>query len=636
MKKTTAKIAIVYVLTPMLINAQPTWAIEERYEKTLEMEQSRGIKPVSLGASEEEGETEEFKNRQEDINAGLWGTAPFEFDDTTKTMTVFGGTLSTRIPNTVMNTVKTVVFAEPVKLPANVDQMFSNALNLISIQGMGNLDTSNVTNMSFMFNNCSSLTNLDVTHLDTTNVTDMSFMFNNCSSLTNLDVTHFNTSNVINMKEMFSGCSSLVNLDVTHFNTSNVINMKEMFSGCSSLVNLDVTQLDTSNVTDMSSMFSMCSSLVNLDVTHFDTHNVTTMGQMFSGCSSLINLDVTHFDTSNVTNMNQLFAYCSSLIKLDLTNFNTSHVITMSFMFDNCFSLQHLDLGKEAIVDNTVTLPSPPRNSSYTGRWQTVGTGSTEFPKGDWEGITDELYVRSQQGIVDSYVWQPVSCNIAAYVTVNYVDKSGKAIANVSSQTISGNVGDFYDATTDDYKLEIPGYMLDERNYPSNAKGTLSDKSQTVTYIYEKIEQDKNKSKPVIVHYQDNSGNKLSEDATLTGDLNTTYQLKQEDYKYIKGYDFKEIKGEVSGIFTIDTQEVTLIYTKSETKVSEEKIDNSKEAESKAEASTSNASSVSQRNNASSSSKYLPTTGEKAAFGLSFTGLSALVLASYYYFRNKK
>lgn len=37
-----------------------------------------------------------------------------------------------------------------------------------------------------------------------------------------------------------------------------------------------------------------------------------------------------------------------------------------------------------------------------------------------------------------------------------------------------------------------------------------------------------------------------------------------------------------------------------------------------------------------SGSKYLPTTGEKAAFGLSFAGLSALVLTSYYYFRNKK
>ena len=69
-------------------------------------------------------------------------------------------------------------------------------------------------------------------------------------------------------------------------------------------------------------------------------------------------------------------------------------------------------------------------------------------------------------------------------VTVRYVDEDGKPIPNVSAQTISGNVGDSYDATTDVYKLSIDGYTLDESKLPANGKGSLSDKAQTVTYVY--------------------------------------------------------------------------------------------------------------------------------------------------------
>ena len=47
---------------------------------------------------------------------------------------------------------------------------------------------------------------------DTSNVTDMSCMFVNCSSLTELDLSSFNTSKLINMSNMFSGCDALKNL----------------------------------------------------------------------------------------------------------------------------------------------------------------------------------------------------------------------------------------------------------------------------------------------------------------------------------------------------------------------------------------------------------------------------------------
>ena len=170
-----------------------------------------------------------------------------------------------------------------------------------------------VTNMTYMFYNCSKLTSIDLSGLNTSNVTNMNSMFGNCSSLTTLDVSHFNTSNVTIMWNMFCSCSSLTSIDLSGLNTSNVTDMNNMFGDCSSLITLDVSHFNTSNVTDMYSMFSCCSSLTSLDLSHFNTSNVTTMQHMFSSCSSLTTLDLSGWDTSNVTDMGVMFYGCSSL-----------------------------------------------------------------------------------------------------------------------------------------------------------------------------------------------------------------------------------------------------------------------------------------------------------------------------------
>jgi len=228
--------------------------------------------------------------------------------------------------------------------PTTLYKYFSDCSKLTDIAGIEYLNTSEVTNMSYMFSGCSGLTSLDVTHFDTDNVTDMSYMFYNCKGLTSLDVTHFNTGNVTNMSYMFYYCNSLTNLDVTHFNTGNVTNMSYMFYYCKGLTSLDVTNFDTSNVTTMASMFSYCNSLTNLDVTHFNTGNVTTLASMFSGCSGLTSLDVTNFNTSAVTTMASMFSSCSGLTSLNLTHFDTDNVTDMSYMFYNCSGLTSLNV----------------------------------------------------------------------------------------------------------------------------------------------------------------------------------------------------------------------------------------------------------------------------------------------------
>ena len=155
--------------------------------------------------------------------------------------------------------------------------------------------------------------NLIFKDIDTSNVTNMSSMFNNCDALTSLDVSGFDTSNVTSMNSIFYYCSSLTSLDLSGWNTSNVIDMSVMFYSCSALTSLDVSRFDTSNVTDMSTMFIICSALTSLNLSGWDTSNVTNMGAMFNYCSSLTSLDLSGWDTSNVTNIYGMFNKCSAL-----------------------------------------------------------------------------------------------------------------------------------------------------------------------------------------------------------------------------------------------------------------------------------------------------------------------------------
>ena len=220
---------------------------------------------------------------------------------------------------------------------------FADFSKMTSID-LSDLDTSEVTNMSSMFDSCYDLTNLDLRNFDTSKVTDMSKMFSNSMGLTSLDVSKFDTSKVTDMDGMFTNCSSLISLDVSKFDTSNVTDMNGMFQDCGGLTSLDVSKFDTSQVTNMYAMFSRCSSLQSLDVSKFDTSQVTNMNVMFSHCSSLISLDVSKFNTSQVTNMSWMFSGCRSLTGLDLRNFDTSQVTNMSWMFSECSSLTGLDL----------------------------------------------------------------------------------------------------------------------------------------------------------------------------------------------------------------------------------------------------------------------------------------------------
>jgi len=134
--------------------------------------------------------------------------------------------------------------------------------------------------------------------IDTSKVTDMSYMFDSTgmeSEVFKLDLgNYFDTSNVTNMNSMFFNTGSdnpSFELKLGNkFNTSNVTNMYFMFAGAgfdSEVFTLDLSGFNTSNVTNMRGMF-MHTGYTNHNFTlnlgdSFDTGKVTTMHTMFEG-----------------------------------------------------------------------------------------------------------------------------------------------------------------------------------------------------------------------------------------------------------------------------------------------------------------------------------------------------------------
>ena len=198
----------------------------------------------------------------------------------------------------------------------------------------------NITKCDYMFEDCTSLTNINLSNFNTQNVKDMRFMFDWCESLTSINLSNFNTQNVMDMSGIFSGCKSLTNINLSNFNTQNVTDMSSMFNRCVSITNIDLSNFNTQNVMDMSGIFFGCKSLTNIYLSNFNTHNVMNMSGMFRECESLTNIDLSNFNTQNVEYMRFMFAGCKSLANIDLSNFNTQNVMDMSGMFRECESLK--------------------------------------------------------------------------------------------------------------------------------------------------------------------------------------------------------------------------------------------------------------------------------------------------------
>ena len=299
--------------------------------------------------------------------------------------------------------------------PTSTYRWFDGADKLETIEGLGNLNTSEVTNMANMFQKCRLVESLDVSGWNTAKVTNMANMFATCPKLGSLDLSGFDTQEVTNMTNMFSGCTALASLDLSGWNTKKVTRMNGMFTSCSALTSLDVKHFDTQNVTNMSRMFYNCKKLPKVSINTWNTQKVTTMKELFAGCSKMTSVNMQGMNMRKVkdmsyifsgcssleavmlldcetfaaTDMNHMFSGCSSLTRLVLNSFDTFSVTDMSYMFANCTNLETINTGEYWDTESVSNSEGMFENCE-----KLVGAQGTVYN----DGYTDKDYARIDGG----------------------------------------------------------------------------------------------------------------------------------------------------------------------------------------------------------------------------------------------
>jgi len=136
-----------------------------------------------------------------------------------------------------------------IMAPENSMGLFKDFYYLNKMEGLENLDTSHVTDMSMMFSGIGTLYSV---------LKDQDENINVENYLIDLDLRSFDTSKVTNMSGMFSAggvllSSTIRNLDLSSFDTSKVTDMSAMFWGTRFLKFLDFRQATFDNVIDYGS-----------------------------------------------------------------------------------------------------------------------------------------------------------------------------------------------------------------------------------------------------------------------------------------------------------------------------------------------------------------------------------------------
>ena len=281
----------------------------------------------------------------------------------------------------------TVVYAEAFKnaKPTRCYQLFWDFSKLTSIKGLENLNTSNINNMSKMFGNCSSLTELDLRGFDTSNVTDMSMMFYACSNLKTIYVGKgWTTTSGANCLKLFKGCTSLVGGNGTPYDSQktgeeyaredgglasstpgyfSVLSPYAIYQGTTlyfdygTPAGIDGTykgaafsglwrdeDLIRENTPAYGSVVNETCTDVVINEAFKDARPVSLaywFGE-FKVLTSVTGLE--YLNTSEATSMEGMFMSCQALTGIDVTKLDTRTITDMESMFYNCSKLESIDL----------------------------------------------------------------------------------------------------------------------------------------------------------------------------------------------------------------------------------------------------------------------------------------------------
>jgi surface protein len=289
----------------------------------------------------------------------------------------------------------------------NLSYAFRDCTSLTQIEGINDLSSSSVTDLTNTFYN-TGFTSLNVKSWDVSNVTNLSHTFGIMPLSSPLDLSAWDTSSNANLYRMFyynqmpavdmtghqiSGVNSLQGTfeqcryltaisGIGGWDVSNVIRIyqtfyqcrqlqkldlstwsfaptatngvREAFRDCQAMTGVNVSGWDVSAVEDASYCFYDCYNIPYISgINTWNTTNLTDSSRMFNFCYDLLELDLNSWDVSNVTTMLSMFNNCQSIHTINIADWDVTSVTNMGDLFHGCFDLVNLDLSKWDPSSNT-------------------------------------------------------------------------------------------------------------------------------------------------------------------------------------------------------------------------------------------------------------------------------------------
>lgn len=202
----------------------------------------------------------------------------------------------------------------------NICSLFCDVRNLPDALALRNWDTSNITDMSYLFSNAISLKFVDVSNWDTSKVTTMVCMFQvgeshkgNGQLIEIKGLGDLNVSNVTDMTCMFYGAGQMTYYDIARWDVSKVESMNHMFCDNFKLRSLDLSNWDVSCIKTMYCMFDDNYKLEAIgDVSHWNTISLIDAGGWLNYANSFVGsndgiLDLSGWDTHNLKAIGEMF-----------------------------------------------------------------------------------------------------------------------------------------------------------------------------------------------------------------------------------------------------------------------------------------------------------------------------------------
>lgn len=186
--------------------------------------------------------------------------------------------------------------------------------NKLTQLNVKHFNANSVLHMSYLFSGCRRLQVIDLEGWDFSQVSDANEMFGYCRKLEKI-IANFNFNMIKGMAFMFDCCTKLSEVDLTHSDLSHVFDFGYMFFNCEGLKKISFSQGVWQKAKYTLGMFGNCKALERLNLPDVDLNDVVRSYAMFDDCDSLKEIYMEHPFNLDKYEHELIFGNCKAEVK---------------------------------------------------------------------------------------------------------------------------------------------------------------------------------------------------------------------------------------------------------------------------------------------------------------------------------